>query len=424
MSMKNTKKKLFAFAIIGLLAGLGIGYGVSLYSFTETAPEYVIGIVYPLSGRLEWWGQEVLPILESAKSDIQSMLDHTKASATFKYILKTSDTSREGAYEAVKELIEEGAELIVGVPLSANLQHVKESLDRKNVPVISSASTASALCVPDFIFRMISPEMYEARIVSHFALELGYTKLAIFHRGDAWGNAYAEVMTNVYTAQGYTAKSLSFPCTHPDSKNYSSEVAQLSQMVSTMGIDENLLVYLLAWEGEDVSIFTSAQKDPILSEVRWFSSLLFPSLLSSSVVEFLLRHHVWGPEGRPLETPEVERIMSDAKESLGTYPHYEHLYMYDALMVAALTILSAESYEGETLANTIPRIANSYHGVTGYKSLDDNGDVDVEDLAFMGVCNCSTSYTYKHFAYYYSMREDFNVLPEPVSRRFAFCPQC
>ena len=37
--------------------------------------EYTVGIVYPLTGRLEWWGQDVLPILESAKEDIRFLLE-------------------------------------------------------------------------------------------------------------------------------------------------------------------------------------------------------------------------------------------------------------------------------------------------------------------------------------------------------------
>jgi len=199
-----------------------------------------------------------------------------------------------------------------------------------------------------------------------------------------------------------------------------------------VGADEHLLVYLIAWENEDYSILAEARKDAVLSNVRWFSVVLYPSLLSESVMwglayslrDFAIKIRLWGAESRPTVNPLVLNLMNEAKSKLGHFPSFEHVYMYDALMLAALSILNAGKYDGEAVAKAVPIVANMYYGATGHKVLDNNGDLSVDNIAYIGVVKTSEGdYTFMYFAYYTGDRDEFMILPEPEPRTYFFSPQ-
>jgi branched-chain amino acid transport system substrate-binding protein len=54
---------------------------------------------------------------------------------------------------------------------------------------------------------------------------------------------------------------------------------------------------------------------------------------------------------------------------------------YDCAWLAVLSILAAEKYDGDAIAKAIPVVAARYHGISGWKLLDENGDLKTMDYA-------------------------------------------
>ncbi len=393
-------------------------------------PEYTIGIIYPMSGRLDWWAADVEPIISAAKIDLQSMLDSINSTTKFNVLFADSKLTNEGALEAVKSLIAQGAQIIVGLPTSGEVGAILNYVNAARIPVISPTSTASDLSKPDCVFRLSTPENYRARIGAEFALELNYTNVIVIHRNDDWGNLYADTISEVFQEKELPVHTISFEPSHTFYMNYSSEVKELETL--TLGKEEKSLIFLVAWENEDYSILYEARKSPILSGIRWITAALYPSLkerttmfgMAEDLRDFSLVIELWAPEQRPIVNDLTIKLMGEAHSILGHYPSYEHIYIYDTIMIAARTFLITGNGEKEALITAVPYVAENHFGITGHKVLDMNGDLQIEDTAFIGVIKNNNTYEFGYYAFHNGIRSEFSILTEPQERWWFFCPQC
>ena len=395
-------------------------------------------MVYPLSGRLEQWGKEGLPFIDMAEADINSSPETVAAGIHFSFVVRTSETTEQGALAAARDLVEnEGVRVIVGLPTSGELTGAVGYLTQHHVAVVSSSSTSPQpnLRQPDTVFRIAPPELYLARTLAEFALNQGYRKAAVIYRTDGWGEYYAAEIAAKFQSQGYPTAQVPIVPTHPQVGDYAAEVAQLSARVAELGADDQMVVFMAVWEGEDLNILHHAAQDPTLSRVRWLSALLGPSVLTGTFPgppaqdlpdarDFALAHNLWSVENHPPVNELLQRLWTQAKSELGKEPRFEHVYMYDALQTAARAVRAARSTDGDAVAAVIPAAAQGYDAVTGVIRFDDNGDRASGDLAFHGLFPTDGGFEYRHFAYYDSTTESFQILPEPAPRPVEFCPEC
>jgi ABC-type branched-subunit amino acid transport system substrate-binding protein len=387
-------------------------------------PEYTIGVLYPFTGRLSWWSADAAPILEAAQRDLKTHLLTAGSPATIRFIVEDSLSTEEGSRDAALSLIAAGAQVIVGAPTSMEVEAIMEVTSLAGVPVISSSSTSSALSLPDHVFRFSTPENYRARVGAELGVHLGYTRVVTVYREDRWGPSYSDAVKEVFTSRGLEAYSVSFPVSHPGYVNYTGTVAEVEKLVS----GNTTLVYLIAWENEDYSILNEARRSPVLSEARWFTAALYPSIVEEALVDgritgirdYAIQVRLWAPEQRPIASEATASLMGETRQRLGRYPSYEHVYLHDAVMVAAKALLLSG---GEGLTSAIPIVAGEHYGVTGWKALDGCGDLASEDTAFIGVYRTRTGYELSYYAFHYGARGEFNVLPGPLLRPWFFSPE-
>jgi len=389
-------------------------------------PEYKIGVIYPWSGRQSWWSADAKPILQDAESDIEAMLYNLRSNATISFLVEDSNSTGEGAIAAAKRLKDAGVDIIVGVPTSGELEAIMDYTREAGLTIISSSSTSSALSKPDNIFRISTPENYRAKIAAEYAVKLGYDRVVVLYRNFDWGILWANTVVNVFEENNLEAYTIPFQLSHPGYMNYTETVRSAEKLVK----DNRTLIFLVAWENEDYSILIEAQRSQILSGTRWFTASMYPSIINESLVEgrihdirdYAMKVGLLAPEQRPIASDLTLRLLEDAKQSLGRYPSYEHLYLYDALMLAARTLLFTNG-ETQKLPDLIPSIASTYYGATGWKKLNDNGDLTVEDTAFIGVSQSTGGYELSYYAYHDGVRGEFLTLPEPKPRIWFFSPE-
>jgi ABC-type branched-subunit amino acid transport system substrate-binding protein len=440
---ERSRVRPLAVAAILVILGLGAGYlarqgeiarlqdeASRLREEAENAeaPHYKIGVAYPFGGRLSWWSEDAVPILESAERDLEAFLAECGSKARFSFIVADTNSTGEGALKAVKGLVADGAQVIVGLPTSGEVEGAMAYITQAGVPLISPSSTSSSLSKPDTVFRLSTPENYRAVVGAELAIRLGYESVFVVHRDDDWGRAYADAVSVVFEGRGLSAFKISFHVSHPGYMNYSSTVGELEMMVASRS---GALVYLVAWENEDYSIMNEARKSAVLSGVRWFTAAMYPTITDEYTVEgrirdirdFALGVGLLAPEQRPLVNDLTRRLMEEARSSLGRYPSYEHVYLYDSVMVAARALMVANSSDPALLAEAIPIVASGYYGAAGCKLLDANGDLAYEDTAFIGVVEDGGSYSLGYYVYHNGARDEFLVLDEPEERSWLFSPQ-
>jgi branched-chain amino acid transport system substrate-binding protein len=368
-------------------------------------------------------------MIDSAKKDLQALLGETESNSSFRFLFADSNSTGEDALKAVKSLVAKGAQIIVGLPTSGEVEAVLTYVNQEKVPVISSASTASHLSTPDNVFRISTPENYRAEIGAELAIKLGCKKAFVIYRDDGWGRAYAETVMDAFHNSGLAASGVSFTPSHPEYMNYSKDVRKLEELVAGGG--NETLIYIVAWENEDYSIMNESRKSPALLRCRWLSAALFPSLLDESTVDgklvglrdFAITVGLLAPEQYPPASNLSIRLMEEAKLRLGHYPSYEHVYLYDAIMIAAEVLLAAGNRGRDAVIQAIPAVAEHYYGATGYKALDCNGDLKAEDTAFIGVTEKGETYTFSYYVFYDALRDEFNILDKPTERKWFFSPQ-
>jgi ABC-type branched-subunit amino acid transport system substrate-binding protein len=409
---------------------------------SQLPSEVQIGVVYPLSGRLvdnNNWGGEGEPFWKAAETDINNLPEAVAQGVHFKLVVRSSDSTGEGALTAVQDLVKnEGIHAIVGLPTSGELLGAMGYLSGYHVAAISSASTGpnSDLMQPDTVYRLMPSELYMARKLADLAMYLGYTKAAIIYRTDGWGDAYAEEVAARFAAQGYPTQQVAIQPTHPQVQDYAAQVKDLSGKVAELGADEHTVVVMAVWEGEDLNILHHAAADTTLSSVRWFAALAGPSLLSGTfgdsginfpdALSFAFAHNLWSQENHPASNELVTRLWAQAKAELGRDPRFEHVYVYDAVQLMARAILLAGTLNGATIAARIPDAASGYQSATGIVRFDENGDRSSGDLDYFGQFKAGGGYEYRYYAYFYDDASGghFEILASPEPRSVEFCPEC
>jgi ABC-type branched-subunit amino acid transport system substrate-binding protein len=409
-------------------------------------PEVKIGVVYPLTGRLAEvnnWGGEGEPFWQAAETDINNLPIAAAQGVHFKLVVRSSDSTGEGALAAVQDLVEnEGIKAIVGLPTSAEILGSIGYLRENHIAAISSASTGPRpeLMQADTAYRLMPTELYMARKLADLAMYLGYTKAAIIYRTDGWGDLYADEFAARFEAQGYPTRLVAIEPSHPNVKDYSAQVNDLSSKVAELGADEHTVVLMAVWEGEDLNILHHAAADKTLSAVRWFAALAAPSLLSGKfgppfgppeinfpdARSFAYAHNLWSQENHPPSNELVTRLWTLAKKELGREPRFEHVYVYDAVQLMARAILLAGTLDGATIAARIPDAAQGYQPATGVIRFDENGDRTSGDLDYYGLHKVGSRYEYRYYAFFYDDASGgrFEILASPQPRKVEFCPEC
>lgn len=334
------------------LSGLAGGYWIGSTRFAEeqrmldekiaaleaqlehmSKPEYVIGVAYPFSGRLDWWSEGATPILETAIRDVQDMLNETGSKISIRFILADSGPQDEGPLEATRSLVEQGAHVIVGLPTSGELEGALDYIEEVGVPVISPASTANRLSRPDCVYRLSTPENYRARVGAELGIKMGYKRVVVLYRDDQWGPGYAETVEGIFRGVGLKAHSIAFEPSHVFYANYSDVVREAEQNVA--GHEEDTLIYMVTWENEDYGILNEARKSPALSECKCFTAALYPSVIEETTMfgmahgirDFAIKVGLWAPEQRPIVRELTTELMEGARAELEWYPSYEHVYL-------------------------------------------------------------------------------------------------
>ncbi|RLF02945.1 MAG: ABC transporter substrate-binding protein, partial [Thermoprotei archaeon] len=94
----------------------------------------------------------------------------------------------------------------------------------------------------------------------------------------------------------------------------------------------------------------------------------------------------------PALSPKYEEFTERFRGIYGEDPDPYCYTIYDAVWVAALSILEAGEYDGALIAKALPRVASRYFGVSGWTLLNENGDRAGGDYLILRVVKTPTGY--------------------------------
>ena len=340
-----------------------------------------IGGLFPITGDLASIGAHMELASEKAVDDFNQYLAESGASWSLEWVSEDTATSPVIAFEKIQSLYSKGINIVVGPATSSATTQVKGYADTNGMLIFSPSSTAPSLAIADDnVFRLVPSDFNQGTALGKLMNAAGIEMVVPIWRGEAYGDGLRDAAVNNFQDRGGSAHDEGVRY-NPEASEYSLEVSTLADQVQD-AIDEYGAdkVAVLAISFDEVeSILQTASQYSALSEVRWFASeatagkaTILEDRISSefahdtqlTAVQFKL---VPGEKANDLRQYLIDELGGEGTSFV--YPSY------DAVQVAAMSIMAANSTDIDDIKAVLYDVASSYEGVMSSTALDSSGDL-------------------------------------------------
>jgi branched-chain amino acid transport system substrate-binding protein len=398
MLMKRT-----ACALIGILfiATLWSGCIESTGEATSESEDITIGALLPLTGNLASIGEASQTALEVSAEDINSYFSGLGSGKNVEIIVKDTKSDPETALEQLKELDEMGITMVIGPQSSNEAEAVMEYATENGIILLSTASTAPSLAIPeDNLFRLVPDDTNQGMVLAKLMTDEGIGTVIPMYRNDLWGNGLADEVEKSFEAlNGTVLEGVTY---ETENSNLSAEVEALNEKVvaATSEQGEESVAVLLCSYGEVTEIFALARNYPALSEVNWYGTdgvALNRGLISDdNAAGFATATNLKAPIYGYVKANDLYQVIGPKiEERLGRIPESYALTAYDALWIATFVDLDAIPGNDESLKMAMNTITEKNYGISGWTILNENGDREYWNYDIWTVTEGNGSYQWE-----------------------------
>ena len=414
--------------IVGLVIGAAIGFfaapaktvtttvavgagGAQTVTVTKTVTaggaglqgEIPIGILLPQTGSLAADGKDMVAAAKKAIEDFNKYLEMVGAPYRFKAVVADSGTNPEKALAALQTLYNQyHVQVVVGTASSWVLSGVMGFANEHHIVMISPSSTSPALALPDYIFRIVGNDKGQGKALATLVKSKGFNAAVVIFRDEAYGRGIAEAFKQNFEKMGGTVVLLPY---NPQKSDFGPEVQKLaSEVQKLLNEGKKAAVVIVAFETDGINILSHAAKIDVLRKTKWFASesIRSPALIKApeEVKKFLVDVEFEGTFPIPPESPKGKAFLEWFRSKYGREPTPFAAYAYDAAYLACLAVTMAGKYDGAAIKNVLPIVADNYFGVTGWKALDENGDLKYQDYSIWKYTCKGNKCTFEDIALY------------------------
>ena len=346
---------------------------------SDDQSEIVIGALLALTGEGSSLGEASKAALEIAVEDTNDYLASIGSEMRMRLIIEDTKTDPVVALEKLQNLSKEGVKIAIGPAASAEVEAVKAYADENDILLISHASTAPSLAIPDDnVFRFCTDDTYQAAAIADRMWDEGVRVLVPMWRGDVWGDDLTNATNESFMALGgtvvdgvrYNVSTVNFS-TVIDSLN-----SKVAEAIAQYG--DVVAAHLIAFE-EVVPLFIEAQNQSNLSNVPWYgcdaTALNKELVQNDQAAGFAVRTGFESPLFGCELVDETGPVMSEIKEKLGRTPETNALAAYDALRAIAYAYqTTGETDDIEALKDAVVKATGIYYGSEDWSALNKAGD--------------------------------------------------
>ncbi len=190
-----------------------------------------VGVLLPLSGKMKTVGKEM------QNAAIMALADTGSRNLAL-HFYDTKGTAAD-AKKAVKQALDEGAEIIVGPLLSAEVKAVAEEVQGWSVPVISFSSDNSVLGENIYSVALLVTEQIR-RVVS-YSCSKGYKKLAVLAQSNEMGEYAFAAAKQVMESEECGGAIVKMGFYNPNTADFSGAVKSIMPKALLMKIEKERL---------------------------------------------------------------------------------------------------------------------------------------------------------------------------------------
>jgi branched-chain amino acid transport system substrate-binding protein len=352
-------------------------------------PRIVVGGLFSLTGDGATLGKTSEAALELAERDIN--VEFTELNVPYRVHTIVADTqlTPAGALAGIQALHAAGARIVIGPQSSAEAAAIREYANQHGIVLISQASTAFSLAIPnDNLFRLAPNDRVEGAAVAALLRADGIEVVVPVWRADAGNTGLKEGALQFFEAAGgISVPGVSYP---PATTDFAATVTALGAAVraaKNAHPAKKIGVYIASFE-EGAEILDRARLDSDLS-LNWYSGdglTQSQALLASpAVAAFAAATRFTAPAVTLSEQTRDrwEPLSAEIEAQVGFLPDAFSLSVYDAAWVSVLS--AVEVRNRSDIRASFVRNVQRYWGVTGPLALDAAGDRRVADFDFWTV---------------------------------------
>ena len=346
--------------------------------------EISVGVLVGQSGDLSAIAEEIVSGFNTAEADFNEYLAESGEDWTLKLVIEDTQTSPVVALEKTTSFNAKGIGVIVGPIASANVQNIKGYADANNILIISPGSTAPTLALPnDSVYRTIPDDTKQGPAIANVMHNQGIQALAMIYRADAWGDGLQKTTSENFESLGGTVADPNRynPTTHEYSVSVSVLAEQVQSLVDEHGADK-VGVSLIGF-AESLQIMQAASQYDILSDVRWFGTDANTNdvrVIQDEITrEFIDSVQFTTVQFATANNPITENVRADVVKDIGRNPGVYTFTSYDAVWLAGLSIMEAQSTNAADVKSVIHSVAAERVGASGSNELNAAGDLAAAD---------------------------------------------
>ena len=278
--------------------------------------------------------------------------------------LRLYDMEHGSALEALREAHAGGAgpSVYLGPTYSGDVESILEYVEDNSLAIISPSSSASALSVPDGVFRLTAPVHLEAGALAQLVSDSGAVSAVAAVQGDAFGKSVLEDMRRALEKRGIpVGTAVEF------STDGSDWLQALGRVDSALSADPGAALVLVAGFDSDLGAMTLAASEYAnASSAEWFvpSGAIYPQE-GAPAPDISITTLSIEAGGNPV-SDRLDSVMRDA----GNEPSVYDYSAYDSVFVAGAALEA-----GGEARERIPAAALALSGALGDIELDGAGDL-------------------------------------------------
>ena len=395
-------------ALLLIVAGIALSGCLGQQTPPPASKDLVIGALVPLTGDWSSKGQNFNAAITLGMQDANDHLALSGSPDRVLLIVEDTATDPTVAQEKIRKLHDAGAHIVVGPATSAEITAVKDWADQHGMVIIGYASTSPALSIPgDNVFRLVPDDSRQGEAMAAFMNHAGIRVVIPVVRNDTWGTNLQLATKSRFEKNGgvVTAGYPFEPGTRdyaPIVRNLSIDVAAAQQQYGTGAVG----VYAIGFD-ELVPLFFTAANDPVLASVRWFgsdgSAKADALEKNATAVRFAVKTGFSAPVyGVENETGSVVNLTQRIKVMTGSEPDGYSLAAYDAVAIAARSLLVSRDTTADQLKKDVEFTADYYYGITGWTKFVASGDRAYAVYPFWTIQAHNGTYAWERIATYKS----------------------
>jgi len=327
-----------------------------------------IGVLFPLTGDASSYGQKGKKAIELAVDDCNAREGSAgkKVTAIFE---DSKGNPKDGVSAAQKLISVDKVPAIIGDALSSVTLPVAAVAEPNKVVLISPDSSAPALThAGKYIYRIWPSDLVEGEAAAEFAVSRGFSKAAIFHLNNDYGNAIAEIFTKHFSNDG---RKVVF------NSSYQDTTTDWRAIVTPLASADADVVYVAGYYKDTAAILRTATELGIKAQFIGATAIEDENFikLAGKASEGIVYPLASGFDAASTENTDSKIFVEAFKKRFGYDPGWMEAYSYDSFMLVCKAIASSnEGVTGTQIRDYLDGMG-SYHGVTGDIKFDENGDV-------------------------------------------------